>query len=108
MWDVITSYSIHYTKLYDANSGNKVFIHFTVSEEHMEPIKSYLSKSIPTLEKRYNKQYEISFSVQDKVTDTIAVNMNNQPFRKENGELLFRPGGHGALLKNLNDIEADT
>jgi len=93
--------------LYCADSENKVFIHFTVSQEHMEPIKSYLSQSIPALENRYNKQYEISFSVQDKVTDTIAVDMNNQPFRKENDELLFRPGGHGALLKNLDAIDAD-
>jgi len=93
--------------LYCSNSNNKIAIHFTVSEEHIELIKSHLSNSVPALEKRFNKQYEISFSIQDKVTDTIAVDLNNQPFRKENGELLFRPGGHGALLKNLDAIQAD-
>ena len=93
--------------LYCAGADAKVSIHFTVSEEHMDPIKSYLEKLIPFLEKRFNKKYEISFSIQDKVTDTIAVDLENNPFRLENGELLFRPGGHGALLKNLNAIDAD-
>lgn len=93
--------------LYCSGSDHKVSIHFTVSEEHMEPIKSHLVKSVPILEKRFNNKFEISFSVQDKATDTIAVDMDNNPFRTENGELLFRPGGHGALLKNLDGIDAD-
>ena len=93
--------------LYCAGSDDKVSIHFTVSEEHMSPIKSHLEKVLPLFEKRFNKQYNITFSVQDKATDTVAVDLDNQPIRKENGELLFRPGGHGALLKNLDAIDAD-
>ena len=93
--------------LYCSGSNNSVHIHFTVSEEHIEPIKLHLAKSVPALEKRFGKQYDISFSIQDKVTDTIAVDLDNQPFRQENGELLFRPGGHGALLTNLDAIDAD-
>jgi len=93
--------------LYCSGSGDKVSIHFTVSEEHMSPIKSHLEKVLPVFEKRFNTKYNITFSVQDKATDTVAVDLDNQPIRKENGELLFRPGGHGALLKNLDAIDAD-
>ncbi|MFB6320586.1 DUF4301 family protein [Saccharicrinis sp. FJH54] len=93
--------------LYCAGSDNKVHIHFTVSQEHKKLIESHLSKSVPELEKRLNKRYDLSFSVQDKVTDTIAVDLDNHPVRLDNGELLFRPGGHGALLKNLDAINAD-
>ncbi|RKD90103.1 DUF4301 family protein [Mangrovibacterium diazotrophicum] len=93
--------------LYCAGSNDKVAIHFTVSEEHMSLIKSHLEKILPIFEKKFDKQYIITFSVQDKATDTVAVDLDNQPIRKENGELLFRPGGHGALLKNLDAIDAD-
>lgn len=93
--------------LYCPASDDKVSIHFTVSKEHLELIKTHLAASIPIFEKQYNKHFEITFSIQDKATDTIAVNRNNKAIRKENGELLFRPGGHGALLKNLDAIDAD-
>jgi len=93
--------------LYCAGPDDKISVHFTVSQEHIELIKTYLEKSVPALKKKYKKEYDISFSIQDKVTDTIAVDMDNQPIRKENGNLLFRPGGHGALLKNLDAINAD-
>lgn len=56
--------------------------------------------------KRYGVKYDISMSEQKPSTDTIAVNMDNTPFR-ENGKLLFRPGGHGALIENLNDTKSD-
>ena len=58
-------------------------------------------------EKRFGIRYEISFSVQKPSTDTIAVNPDNTPFRQEDGSLLFRPAGHGALIENLNEIDAD-
>ncbi|MBQ1978706.1 MAG: DUF4301 family protein [Alistipes sp.] len=82
-------------------------IHFTVSPEHMEGFKSLLDEKLPYYENRYGIRYEISFSVQKPSTDTIAVNPDNTPFRQDNGELLFRPAGHGALIENLNDIDAD-
>ncbi len=56
--------------------------------------------------KRYGVDYYITFSEQKPSTDTIAADMDNQPFR-DNGKLLFRPGGHGALIENLNDLDAD-
>jgi len=92
---------------YCADSSNKVQLHFTVSTEHIHLLKEHLEKGIPAFEKRFEKKFEVSFSVQDKATDTIAVDMENNPIRKDNDDLLFRPGGHGALLKNLNEIDAD-
>ena len=82
-------------------------IHFTVSPEHMEGLKSLLDENLPYYENRYGIRYEISFSVQKPSTDTIAVNPDNTPFRTDEGKLLFRPAGHGALIENLNDIDAD-
>ena len=82
-------------------------IHFTVSPEHMEGFKTLLEEKLPFYENRYGIRYDISFSVQKPSTDTIAVNPDNTPFRQDNGELLFRPAGHGALIENLNDIDAD-
>lgn len=92
---------------YCSDASNTVSLHFTVSAEHIELIKNHLNTVVSRFEKRFNKTYNISFSVQDKATDTLAVDLQNEPFRKENDELLFRPGGHGALLKNLNEVNAD-
>ena len=62
---------------------------------------------MPAYEKEYGVHYHVSFSEQKPSTDTVAANADNTPFRKADGSLLFRPGGHGALIENLNDIEAD-
>ena len=56
-------------------------------------------------EKRYGVKYNITFTYQSKATDTIAVDMKDRPFRKDDGSLLFRPAGHGALIYNLNDVD---
>ncbi len=56
---------------------------------------------------KFGVKYNISFSEQKPSTDTIAANPDNTPFRNEDGSLLFRPGGHGALIRNLNEIDAD-
>ncbi len=82
-------------------------IHFTVSPEHIEGFKSLLAEKVPVYEKRFGIRYDISFSVQKPSTDTIAVNPDNTPFRQDDGSLLFRPAGHGALIENLNEIDAD-
>ena len=87
-----------------AASNGRVRIHFTVSPEHMEGFRSLLAEKVPAYEERYGVRYDISFSVQKPSTDTIAV---NPPFRQEDGSLLFRPAGHGALIENLNEIDAD-
>lgn len=90
-----------------ASSNGVARIHFTVSPEHMEGFKSLLAEKVPLYEKRFGIRYDISFSVQKPATDTIAVNPDNTPFRQDDGRLLFRPAGHGALIENLNEIDAD-
>ena len=90
-----------------ASSNGVARIHFTVSPEHMEGFKELLARKVPLYEQRFGIRYDISFSVQKPSTDTIAVNPDNTPFRQEDGRLLFRPAGHGALIENLNEIDAD-
>lgn len=92
---------------YACNTNNEVHLHFTVSPEHQEEIKSKLNNVVPNYEKHFNVKYHITFSQQKPSTDIIAVNMENEPFRESEGSLLFRPGGHGSLIENLNDIYGD-
>ncbi len=81
-----------------------VRIHFTISPEHESLFKLEFEKII----KKYSdKKIEITYSFQKKSTNTIAVDLNNEPVVDEEGNLLFRPAGHGALLENLNNIDAD-
>lgn len=90
-----------------ANNDGKVRLHFTVSPEHLSRFLKLLNKVVPNYEEKFNVKFDISFSEQRRSTDTIAVNMDDTPFREKDGSLLFRPAGHGALLANLNDITAD-
>lgn len=90
-----------------ARTGDDVYIHFTVSPEHMGGFWDVLGASQPYYEERFGVKYNVSFSVQKGSTDTIAVNPDNTPFRTDDGRLLFRPAGHGALIENLNEIDAD-
>ena len=90
-----------------ANNDGKVKLHFTVSPEHLSRFLKLLNKVVPNYEEKYNVKFDIYFSEQRRSTDTIAVNMDDTPFREKDGLLLFRPAGHGALLANLNDISAD-
>ena len=92
--------------MYAASNG-VVKIHFTVSPEHIEGFRSLLDEKLSHYEAKFGVKYEISFSVQKSSTDTIAVNPDNTPFRTDEGDLLFRPAGHGALIENLNEIDAD-
>lgn len=93
--------------LYAKNSDGIVKIHFTVSPEHLKPFTELIHLISKEYEKMFEIKYDISFSIQKPSTDTIAVNENNQPFLNNDGLLLFRPGGHGALLENLNDLDGD-
>lgn len=90
-----------------ANSAGKVKLHFTVSPEHRPKFKALIDRVLGSYESLFGVKYDISFSEQKPSTDTIAVNMDNTPFRTNDGSLLFRPAGHGALLSNLNDQSAD-
>lgn len=92
--------------LYAKNSKGNVNIHFTVSPEHETLFRNLLDRKKNFYENSYSVHYNVGFSTQKSNTDTIAADTNNEPFR-DNGELLFRPGGHGALIHNLNDLDAD-
>ncbi len=82
-------------------------IHFTVSPEHLAGFEALIAEKLAKYEAMYGVKYEISFSTQKSSTDTIAVNPDNTPFRTDNGELLFRPAGHGALIENIGEIDSD-
>jgi hypothetical protein len=91
---------------YAKDKNGLVRIHFTVSPEHAKLIKEHLQRS----RNRYGGagvSYQLSFSTQQLSTDTLAVDLDNKPFRDRGEKLLFRPGGHGALLRNLNELEGD-
>ncbi len=82
-------------------------LHFTVSPEHFSIFKDKLDSLSQKYEAKFQVKYDISLSTQKSSTDTIAVDLENNPFRDIDGELVFRPGGHGALIENLNDLDAD-
>jgi nicotinamide riboside kinase len=90
-----------------AASNNQSNLHLTVSESHQQQFEEIVEKINEKVEAKSNTAIAVSYSYQKKETDTIAVNLKNQPFRDENGKLVFRPGGHGALIENLNSIDAD-
>lgn len=92
--------------LYAASNG-EAHVHFTVSHEHMELFKQKVAQKADQYAQKYGIKYDITFSEQKPSTDTIAANPDGTPFRNPDGSLLFRPGGHGALIENLNEIEAD-
>lgn len=92
--------------LYAASAG-EAHVHFTVSHEHMELFKAKVAEKAEGYSKKYGIKYDITFSEQKPSTDTVAANADNTPFRNDDGSLLFRPGGHGALIENLNEIDAD-
>ena len=90
-----------------ASSDGKAKVHFTVSHDHLELFKKKVEEVVPNLSEKYRVSYDVSFSEQKPYTDTIAANMDNTPFRQADGSLLFRPGGHGALIENLSETHAD-
>ena len=90
-----------------AAANGTVHIHFTVSPEHLAGFHALLARAVPEYSARYGVKYDITMSNQSTSTDTIAVNPDNTPFRTDDGRLLFRPAGHGALIENLNNIDAD-
>ncbi len=92
---------------YCKGKSNVVKIHFTVSPEHQSDFEKHIAQVRSKYENKFGVSYQISYSQQSPSTDTIAVDMNNEPFREAEGNLLFRPGGHGALLENLNNLQAD-
>jgi lactate dehydrogenase-like 2-hydroxyacid dehydrogenase len=92
---------------YMRNADGSCNLTVTISPEHRELFEQAIGEVKSAYEKRYGVRYEITFTYQDKATDTIAVDLDNKPFRKADGTLLFRPAGHGALIYNLNKVESE-
>ncbi len=86
---------------------NKAVLHFTISEQHKTLFDSAIKEIAPRVSEETGTQFDISYSFQKSSTDTVAVNLDNSFFRNDDGSILFRPGGHGALIENLNEQEAD-
>jgi Domain of unknown function (DUF4301) len=85
-------------------SDKSARLHFTVSPEHQDLFEA---ETAACAERNPDTNFTFEFSQQSPSTDTIAVDVDNQPFRDEAGNLVFRPGGHGALIKNLAELDAD-
>ena len=92
---------------YAANGKRQVNIHFTVSPEHRKEFEKILKAKLPMAEQVWGVKYNVTMSEQKQSTDTVAVNLDNSPYRDHDGNLFFRPAGHGALIENLNERDAD-
>lgn len=92
---------------YCRNKDGKASLHFTISPAHYDKVSRLLAKVLPYYEQSYNTKFDIKLSFQKPSTDTIAVQLDNTPARNEEGELIFRPAGHGALIANLQETNAD-
>src|SRR5690606_28045043 len=90
-----------------ASSHNESNLHFTISEVHTDMFNKELDSIKEGLEKDTNTKFNVSFSYQNKATDTIAITANDELYRNPDGSLLFRPSGHGALIENLNQLDYD-
>ena len=91
---------------YSRGKDDNVRIHLTVSPEHKDAFENKTHEVVKNLRMQYHHDFSVTFSIQKPSTDTIAVDCDNNPFRDRNGKLVFRPGGHGALLENLDDLDA--
>lgn len=83
-------------------NNDNMNLHFTISKDHEELFNKYVDKRLVG-----KNNIDITYSFQKNETDTLAVDLNNNPFLLENGDVLYRAGGHGALIENLNDLDAD-
>lgn len=92
---------------YSLDKKDVAKVHFTVSPEHQQEFEKIFNSIKSYYEEAFGGTYQIEFSQQKPVTDTLAVDMNNNPMRNGDGSLTFRPGGHGALIENLNDLDAE-
>ncbi len=107
--EVRTSLEEHFLEAagYVADAWGCCKVHFTVSPVYLERFKAVLEQAKSKYEKKLGVSFQIQVSVQDPSTDTLAVDMGNRPFRDNEGRLVLRPGGHGALLKNLQETQGD-
>ena len=92
---------------YVRGAGDICHLHFTISQEHKKDVTKKLKAVKPKYENLGRIKYKISSSVQSPATNMLAVDENNMPLRDDRGNLIFRPGGHGSLLTNLQNLDAD-
>ena len=92
---------------YAASADGTARLHFTVSPEHEQLFKDTVKELIDSYQAKYGVHYEIGYSCQKPSTDTVAIDADGNLFREKDGKLLFRPGGHGALIENLNDLAGE-
>lgn len=92
---------------YATDTDGRAWLHFTVSPEHEELFKEAVNELKGQYEQQFGIKYEISYSCQKPSTDTVAIDAEGNMFRESDGSILFRPGGHGALIENLNDLEEE-
>lgn len=104
-----TAFAEHLVEAQDymRNPDGSANIVVTISPEHRHLFEEALDEVKAMYEQRYGVRYNITFTFQDKATDTVAVDVENRPFRTEKEELLFRPAGHGALIYNLNNLKEE-
>jgi len=92
---------------YCVNRQGEVKLHLTISEDHLQGFEKEMAQVVPAIEKDTGLHIDVGFSFQKPETDTIAVDPDNKPFRHADGSLVFRPGGHGALIRNLDALDSD-
>ena len=92
---------------YVCSAGDVCYLHFTISQEHKKNVTEKIKAVKLKYEHRCRVKYKISYSIQSPATNMLAVDENNLPLRDAAGNLIFRPGGHGSLLKNLQQLDAD-
>ncbi|MDA3898574.1 MAG: DUF4301 family protein [Desulfobacteraceae bacterium] len=104
-----TAFEEHFVEAsgYAKTDAGDCTLHFTVSPLHEKKFLSFLKNMQSAYEKQLDTRFDVSFSRQAINTNTIAVDLQNRPFRFSDGSLLFRPGGHGALIHNLNHLDGD-
>ena len=107
--EVRTALAEHFVEAqeYMRNADGSCNLIVTISPEHRPLFEAAVAEIKEAYEARYGVRYNITFTYQDKATDTVAVDPENKPFRKEDGSLLFRPAGHGALIYNLNKVDEE-
>lgn len=90
-----------------ASANNHAHLHFTISKSHQNKFHEELNHILEDIENQTGHTFDVSFSYQKIATDTVALTSNNEIYREKDGTILFRPSGHGALLKNLNELQQD-
>ena len=107
--EIRTAFAEHLVEAqnYMRNEDGSANLVVTISPEHQHLFEEAYAEVKAAYEAKYGVKYDITFTFQDKATDTIAVDVENKPFRTETDSLLFRPAGHGALIYNLNKLQEE-